>query len=142
MEYLISDQVFHVLGQEESSSSEENRQEGLPIGEAVRNGTSPIPHRLSYIILVIYHLFRKLSCIAVHRDNNTTPAIYVMHRSITTAARMTSPAAIEASHLRNAWTTVGQLEPHFRGQGAKMSIGYKRKQVAHHQVGLGKTRAA
>ena len=24
-------------------------------------------------------------------------------------------------NLRNAWRTVGQLEPHFRGQGAKMS---------------------
>ena len=36
-----------------------------------------------------YHLFRKRVCIAVHRlawaidrDNNTIPAVYVMHRSI------------------------------------------------------------
>ena len=34
--------------------------------------------------------------------------------------KMTSPAANEANHLRNAWTTVGPLEAHFRGQGAKM----------------------
>ena len=36
---------------------------------------------------------------------------------------MTSPTANEARHLRNAWTAVGPLEPHFRGQGAKMSNG-------------------
>ena len=34
---------------------------------------------------------------------------------------MTSPAANEASHLRNAYTTVGPLEPILGGQGAKMS---------------------
>ena len=34
---------------------------------------------------------------------------------------MTYPAANEASHLRNAWTAVGPLEPHFRGQEPKMS---------------------
>ena len=34
---------------------------------------------------------------------------------------MTSPAANEASHLRNAWTMVGPLAPHFGGQGTTMS---------------------
>ena len=34
---------------------------------------------------------------------------------------MTSSAATEASHLRNAWTTVSPLGPHFLGEGAKMS---------------------
>ena len=42
-----------------------------------------------------------------------------LQRKITTAERMTSPAANEASHLRTAWRTVGPLEPHFRDQGAK-----------------------
>ena len=29
-----------------------------------------------------YHFFRKCPCITVDRDNNTTPAIYEMNRSI------------------------------------------------------------
>ena len=43
---------------------------------------------------------------------------------------MMSPAGNEASHLRNAWTMVGQLEPHFRGQGTKCLIGYRRANEA------------
>ena len=54
-------------------------QEGPPIGGAVRNATSLIPQRLSYIILGrSYHLFRKRSCISVDCDNNATAAINVM----------------------------------------------------------------
>ena len=38
---------------------------------------------------------------------------------------MTSATSNKASHLRNAWTTVGPLELNFRDQGAKISIGYR-----------------
>ena len=54
----------------------------------------------------------------------------MQRKKITTAARMTPPAANEASSLRNAYTTVGPLEPHFRDQGATMSIGYRRENEA------------
>ena len=60
--------------------------EGPPIGGAVRNATSLIQQRLSYIMLAITcsENVRALPCIDSHgridRDNNTTPAIYVMHR--------------------------------------------------------------
>ena len=66
-------------------SAEVMKQEGPPIGEAVRNATSLIPQELSYIIHAITcsENVHALPCIDSHgrvdRDNNTTPVIYVMH---------------------------------------------------------------
>ena len=66
----------------------EIEQYGPPIGGAVRNATSLIPQWLSYIMLAITFSenVRALPCINSHgridRNNNTTSAIYVMHRSI------------------------------------------------------------
>ena len=57
------------------------------VGE-LRNATSLIPQRLSYILLAITRSVnvRALPCIVSHwridRAYNTTPAVYVMHRSI------------------------------------------------------------
>ena len=61
------------------------KQEGPPIGGAVRNATSLIPQPLAYIIFAIACLenVHALPCIdsrgQLYRDNNMTPAIYVMH---------------------------------------------------------------
>ena len=45
-----------------------NEQESPPISGAARNATSLIPQRLSSLILPItYNLFRKRSCMTVHR---------------------------------------------------------------------------
>ena len=75
-----------------------------------------------------YPLFRKRSCITVDRDNSTTPDINVglMQRSIMRleynhCSENDVHRINEASRLRNAWMMVGPLEPHFGGQGAKMS---------------------
>ena len=60
------------------------KQEGPPIGGSVRNATSLIPQRLSYIVFAITcsENVHALQCIESHgrldRDNNTIPAIYVM----------------------------------------------------------------
>ena len=60
-----------------------NKQESPPIGGAVRNAKSLIPQRLSATILAIASSenVRVWPCIdkhgRVHRDNNTTQAIYV-----------------------------------------------------------------
>ena len=67
----------------------DHSQESPPIGGAVRNATSLIPQRLSSIILAITcsENVHPWPCIdsreRVDRDNNTTPVIYVIHRSIT-----------------------------------------------------------
>ena len=64
-------------------------QEGPPIDGAVRNAISLIPQRLSHIILDIARSENvpALPYIGLHgrgdRNNNTTPAIHAMHRSIT-----------------------------------------------------------
>ena len=66
----------------------DGQQESQPICVAVRNATSLIPQRLSSIILAITcsENVHASPCIDSHgridRDNNTTPTIYVMHRSI------------------------------------------------------------
>ena len=78
----VVDNVVVNLGVVRSNSLRDIKQEGQAIGGAVRNPTSLIPQRLSYIINTCYHLFRKGSCITVDRNNKTTPAIFVMHRSI------------------------------------------------------------
>ena len=57
------------------------KQEGPPIGGAVQNAMSLIPQRLLHIAYICYHFFRKRSCITLDRDNNMTPAIYVIYRS-------------------------------------------------------------
>ena len=65
------------------------QQQGPPIGGTVRNAASLIPQRLSYTILAntcSEHVHAWL-CIDSHGrvgiDHNTTPAVYVMHRSNT-----------------------------------------------------------
>ena len=51
-------------------------------GSAKRDFTPPSHSDCRIIYPTCYHLSRKRSCITIDRDNNTTPAIYVMHRSI------------------------------------------------------------
>ena len=70
------DVVTHV------SSAEKKKKTRNPtnwLGSAKRDVTYPIA---TVVYNICYHLFRKRLFIAVDRDNNTTPAIYVMHRSI------------------------------------------------------------
>ena len=57
------------------------KQEGLPIcgGSAKRDVTRPTA---TVVNNTCHNLFRKRSCITIGRDNNRTPAIYVMHESL------------------------------------------------------------
>ena len=103
--------------------SESHRQESPPIGGAVRNATSLIPQRLSYIILAITCSENVYAwpCIDSHgrvdRDNNTTPAIYAMH---IWRESHNQPSTQRVNDGRSTWS------PIFRGQGAKIEylLGY------------------
>ena len=61
----------------ETERERDKKQENPPIGGAVRNATSLISQRLSYIAITCSENVQEqfCSCITVDRDNNTTTAI-------------------------------------------------------------------
>ena len=76
----------HIVTETPPNFYQNLQQESPPIGGAVRNATSLIPQRLSYIMLAITcsENVRALPCIESHwridRDNNTTPANHVTRK--------------------------------------------------------------
>ena len=71
----LSESSWDALG----SSFVKTRRPASWRGSAKRDVTYPIT---TVVYNTCYHLFRKCPYITVDHDNNTTPAIYAMHRSI------------------------------------------------------------
>ena len=94
------------------------KQEGPPIGGAVRNATSLIPHRLSYIMIAITFCknVRALPLTATtiwHRPFIYCIVVYLDKTAI--------------SRLRDAYTILGPLEPQFFGIKERVSNRLQRR---------------
>ena len=116
-----------------------HKQENSPIGGAVRNATSLIPQRLSSSSIIpaitCSENIHAWPCIDSHgrvdRDNSTTPAIYVMQRSI--SRNRNQPSTYRVNDGRSTWA------PIFRGQGAKMANRLLHKRKLSYWITISKT---
>ena len=90
----------------------------------------PIGSPLTHMV----YLLPFLSYLACSKSVSACPSARPSDPDTTTNAALEAIASSsgknEASHLRNAWTTVSPLDPRFRGQGAKMSMDYAKANEA------------